>query len=97
MNGKGQNGFGGIQGEEAPPEQAGVSAPSVESGKQPFVPQKAKQQPSLKDNGHLLFIGAGIVLVLLLLAFNCISRKSLPARQNSPSNAKQQEPRSSPH
>jgi hypothetical protein len=44
----------------------------------------------LKENGRLLFIGAGIVLVLLLLAFNGISRHSTPARKASSAAGEQQ-------
>jgi hypothetical protein len=43
----------------------------------------------LKDNSRLLVIGAGIVLVLLLLAFNGISRRSSPATKTSTANNKQ--------
>lgn len=91
MNRRGQNGLGGIQVEDLPHSPAGVSEPSVENKNQPFVPQQTKSQPSLKENSRLLFIGAGIVLVLLLLAFNGITRKSLPSKQNSAAVAKQQE------
>ena len=91
MNGIEQNGFGGIQLEEAPAAPAGIKAPTVENGKQPFVPEKTKSQPSLRENSRLLLIGGGIVLVLLLLAFNGIPRKSSPAKQNPAANAKQQE------
>ena len=51
----------------------------------------------MKDNSRLLFIGAGIVLVLLLLAFNGISRQAvasaeeprlqMASRQTSPDSA----------
>ncbi len=44
----------------------------------------------MKDNGRLLVIGAGIVLVLLLLAFNGISRKPSPGPGTSAPNGKQQ-------
>jgi hypothetical protein len=57
----------------------------------PYVPQKDNAKPSLKDNSRLLVIGAGIVLVLLLLAFNGISRRSLPAPKTSAPNGKQRQ------
>jgi type F conjugative transfer system protein TrbI len=64
---------------EEPLEQvAGGPPPSVNSNT-PYVPQKNKVQPLLKGNGRLLVLGAGIVLVLLMLAFNGISRRSSPA------------------
>jgi hypothetical protein len=57
----------------------------------PYIPQNDKAKPSLKDNGRLLVIGAGIVLVLLLLAFNGISRRSSPVSRTSRANGKQQQ------
>ena len=55
----------------------------------PYIPQKDKAKPSLKDNSRLLFIGAGIVLVLLLLAFNGISHRPASATKTSAANGKQ--------
>jgi Bacterial conjugation TrbI-like protein len=57
--------------------------PAGGNGSTPYVPQKDRAKARLKDNGQLLVIGAGIVLVLLLLAFNGISRRSSPAKKNS--------------
>jgi Bacterial conjugation TrbI-like protein len=86
-----QNGFGSTQvlEEKLQPIAAGSPPPST-NGNTPFVPQKDKPKSILKENGRLLFIGSGIVLVLLLLAFNGISRHSIPA-QKSAAAAKQQQ------
>jgi hypothetical protein len=86
-----ENGFRGTQVvEEKSDRVSGGPQPSVD-GKAPYVPQKDKAKPSLKDNSRLLVIGAGIVLVLLLLAFNGISRRSSPASRTSGANGKQQQ------
>lgn len=87
-----QNGFGRTQVlEEVPQQTASSSAPPSVNANVPFVPPKDKPKSILKENGRLVVIGAGIVLVLLLLAFNGISRHTLPAQKNSAS-AKQQQP-----
>jgi hypothetical protein len=78
-----QNGFGNTQVvEEAPQQISPNSTPSV-NGRGAFVPSKEKAKSPFKDNGRLLLIGAGIVLVLLLLAFSGISRHIVPARQTT--------------
>jgi len=84
MKGTDQNGFGSTQvlKEKPQPIAAGSPPPSAD-GNTPFVPLKDKPKSILKENGRLLFIGAGIVLVLLLLAFNGITRHSGPARKDS--------------
>ncbi|OAI56681.1 hypothetical protein AYO50_00405 [Acidobacteria bacterium SCGC AG-212-P17] len=84
MKGTDQNGFGSAQVLEEKPQPiaAGSPLPSAD-GNIPFVPLKDKPKSILKENGRLLFIGAGIVLVLLLLAFNGITRHSGPARKDS--------------
>lgn len=85
-----QNGFGRTQVlEEVPQQPASGSAPPSVNANVPFVPSKDKPKSILKENGRLVVIGAGIVLVLLLLAFNGISRHTLPAQKNS-ATAKQQ-------
>jgi Bacterial conjugation TrbI-like protein len=86
-----QNGFGSTQVLEEVPQQPSTSTPPSVNGKEPFIPSKEKPRSVLKENGRLILIGAGIVLVLLLLAFNGISRHSKPAQKNS-STAKQQQP-----
>jgi hypothetical protein len=95
MNRNEENGFRGTQVLEEPPEQIASGPPPSESGNAPYVPQKDKTKPSLKDNSRLLVIGAGIVLVLLLLAFNGISRRSSPATKTSTANGKQSQSQSS--
>jgi hypothetical protein len=83
MKGTDQNGFGSTQVlEEKPQSIAAGSPPPSTKGNTPFLPSKDKPKSILKENGRLLFIGAGIVLVLLLLAFNGISRHSVPARKD---------------
>lgn len=85
-----QNGFGSTQVLEETPQQLSTSTPPPNvNGKEPFIPVKDKPKSVLKENGRLVFIGAGIVLVLLLLAFNGISRHSISGQKNS-STAKQQ-------
>jgi hypothetical protein len=54
-----------------------------ETTKQPYVPEKAKQKPSLKDNARVLLIGGGIALVLLLLAISGVPRKPLAPLKRS--------------
>lgn len=76
MNRNDENGFHQTQVVEEPSEQITGGPPPSENGNVPYVPQKQKAKPSLKENSRLLVIGAGIVLVLLLLAFNGISRRS---------------------
>ncbi len=91
MNRAEENGFAENATMEETQPQITTSALLNRNGKMPFVPQRVKTKPSLKDNGRLLFIGAGIVLILLLLAFNGISRRSLPAQKNSVANVKSQQ------
>jgi hypothetical protein len=88
MNRNEENGFRGTQVVEEPSVQVIGGPPPSESGNSPYVPQKDKAKPSLKNNSRLLVIGAGIVLVLLLLAFNGISRRSSPATKPSTASGK---------
>jgi hypothetical protein len=90
MNRNEENGFRGIQVAEEPAEQVTAGPTPSVNGNAPYVPEKDKAKPSLKDNSRLLVIGAGIVLVLLLLAFNGISHRSSPAPTTSAANAKPQ-------
>ena len=90
MKGTDQNGFGSTQAlEETPQQTASSSAPPSVNGNVPFVPSKDKPKSILKENSRLVLVGAGIVLVLLLLAFNGISRHSLPAQKNSAASKQQ--------
>jgi hypothetical protein len=91
MNRNEDNGFHQTQVVEEPSEQITGGPPPSENGNAPYIPQKEKAKPSLKENSRLLVIGAGIVLVLLLLAFNGISRRS-SAPKTSGANAKQPQP-----
>ena len=85
-----QNGFGKTQVlEEVPQQPASSSAPPSVNANVPFVPSKDKPKSIFKENGRLVIVGAGIVLVLLLLAFNGISRHSIPGQKN-PAASKQQ-------
>jgi len=86
-----QNGFGRTEVLEDVPQQPAHGSAPPSDGNVPFVPSKDKPKSILKENGRLVFIGAGIVLVLLLLAFNGISSHTLPAQKNS-ATAKQQQP-----
>ncbi len=88
MNRNEENGFHQTQVVEEPSEQITGGPPPSENGNVPYVPQKEMAKQSLKDNSRLLIIGAGIVLVLLLLAFNGISRRSA-APKTSGANSKQ--------
>jgi hypothetical protein len=84
-----ENGFRGTQVVEEPSEQVSGGPPSTVNGNAAYVPQKDKAKPSVKDNSRLLVIGAGIVLVLLLLAFNGISRRLSPGQKTSGVDRKQ--------
>jgi len=88
-----ENGFQGTQVVDEPSDRIASGRPPSANGNEPYVPQKDKAKPSLKDNTGLLVIGAGIVLVLLLFAFNGISRRSSPSTKST-ANGKQQQPQS---
>src|SRR5215470_16158953 len=89
-----ENGFQRTQVVEEPSDRIASGRPPSANGNEPYVPQKDKAKPSLKDNTGLLVIGAGIVLVLLLFAFNGISRRSSPSTKSTAANGKQQQPQS---
>jgi hypothetical protein len=92
MRGNDHNGSSNAQVlEEVPPQLSASPLPPSVNGREPFIPTKEKPKSVLQENGRLIFIGAGIVLVLLLLAFNGISRHSIPAQMVS-STAKQRQP-----
>jgi hypothetical protein len=88
MNRSEENGFHQTQLVEEQSEPISTSPPLSENGNVPYVPQKGKAKQSLKDKSRLLVIGAGIILVLLLVAFNGISRRSARPR-TSAANPKQ--------
>jgi hypothetical protein len=91
MNRIHENGSHRTEVEEEPLEQIASGPPSSANGNLAYVPQKDKLKPSLKDNSRLLVIGAGIVAVLLLLAFNGIYRRSSQPTKNATANGKQQQ------
>src|ERR1700747_2475314 len=89
MNQSEQHGFRGTAVVEETSEQIGAAVPPVVSGNQPYVPAKNKMKSSLKENGRLLFVGAGMVLVLLLFTFSGLSKKAVPARNSNSANRNQ--------
>jgi hypothetical protein len=94
MNRIHENGSRSTEVEEEPLEQIAGGPPSSANGNTPYVPPKDKPKPSLKENSRLLVIGAGIVLVLMLLAFSGISRRSAPPSKNTTASGKQQQAQS---
>jgi len=81
MNRNQENGFHGVQVVEEPSQPAVSGPPPTETANTPYVPQKERPKSSLKDNGRVLAIGAGLVVVILLLAFQGISHQYLPAKK----------------
>jgi len=81
MNRNQENGFHGVQVAEQGSQPAVSSPPPTETGNTPYVPQKEKPKSSLKDNARIVAIGAGLVIVILLLAFQGISHQYLPAKK----------------
>jgi hypothetical protein len=81
MNRNQENGFHGVQVAEQASQSTVSGPPPTETGNTPYVPQKEKPKSSLKDNARILTIGAGLVVVILLLAFQGISHQYLPAKK----------------
>ncbi len=81
MNRNQEDGFHGIQVAEQSSQPAVSGPPPSETENVPYVPQKEKPKSSLKDNGSILAIGTGLVVVILLLAFQGISHQYLPAKK----------------
>ena len=48
----------------------------------PYVPESKQVRFDLRENGRVLLVGGGLVLILLIFAFSGISRRQ-PARQSS--------------
>lgn len=90
MNRKEQNGFSSTAIVSDSSEEAGTSTLPHRNGNTSFVPEKENSRRSMRENGRLLFIGAGIVLVLLLLAFSGISRRPLTIQKKSTNNNQSQ-------
>ncbi len=62
--------------DDASPQTIGNAPQDVENEMPSFASFQAKPKLQWKENGRLLFIGAGIVVVLLLLALDGITRRS---------------------
>src|SRR5258708_30092666 len=52
--------------------------------KPPYVPEKGKQDPSLKERAGILLAGAGIVVAVLLLVFGRLVHFSPSAAESFP-------------
>lgn len=101
MNRNQENGFHGLQVAGQASQPAVSSPPPTETATTPYVPQKERPKSSLKDNARILAIGAGLVVVILLLAFQGISHQYLPAKEapatkSSPSQMQSANPDHSP-
>ena len=88
MNWNQENGLHAAQSLEQPSQPAISGPPPTKSAKAAYVPQKDKRQSPLKDNGRVLAIGAGLVVVLLLLAFQGVSHQSSPSKTPAVVNSK---------
>lgn len=84
MNRNQENGFHAVQVVEPATNLTVSGPPPTETGNVPYVPQKEKPKSLLKDNAGILAIGAGLVVVILLLAFQGISHQYLPAKKMPP-------------
>ena len=83
MNRNQENGFHGVEVAEQASQPIVSSPPPTEAGNTPYVSQKETPKSSLKDNARIVAIGAGLVVVILLLAFQGISHQFLPAKKAS--------------
>jgi hypothetical protein len=90
MNRNKENGSHGTQIVEEPTKQP-LGVGEIATSAAPYIPEKDQTRSLLKDNSRLLVVGAGIVLVLLLLAFSGISRRISPVSKISSGHGKQGE------
>lgn len=90
MNRNEENGCHGTQIVEEPVKQP-TEVGAIANSAAPYVPEKDQTRSLLKDNSRLIFVGAGIVLVLLLLAFSGISRRISPVSKTTSGHGKQGE------
>jgi len=94
MNQIEENGSHGTEVAAEPSEQIARVRPPRTDCNSAYLPQNDKMQPSLKGRSRFLAIGAGIVVVLLLLAFNGISRRSATPAKSPVAKVRQSEPQS---
>jgi hypothetical protein len=83
-----ENGFNQVEVAEQPSHSVLCGPPPTEKVNATYVPQKDKPKSSLKDNGRVLAIGAGLVVVLLLLAFHGFSHQFVLSKTPSAVNSK---------
>ena len=86
-----ENGVAAVDPNELSPENDSGAGGWCLNRNAPHTPKKQNKKSSLKENRRILFIGAGMVLVLLLLAFNGKSHRSLVAEKKSAKNPKSAE------
>lgn len=85
-----QNGIAGAQAVEAPSNKIDSQEPqSGSAGHVPLIAQRQRSKPSLKDSRQIFVIGAGLVLVLLLLLFSGISKRPMHSAKISQLSNKQ--------
>lgn len=68
MNRIEENGFSGVQAAEQPPKLDGISS-QVPEQKKPVASATDKQKPLWKSNGRLILLGAGLLVLVVLLLF----------------------------
>jgi|SRR5579872_490377 len=68
MNQVEENGFRGVQVAEEPPKLDGSASQAPEQ-KKPVTPATDKQKPLWKNNGRLVLLGAGLLVLVVLLLF----------------------------